>query len=293
MIKSMTGFARAEKTAGTMGCRVEIRSYNGKSLDVVLRIPQNYLALEEKIKALASEHMTRGRLEIRFQVEDQAPESFGFTVDFSVARAFHQALVELQEDLNLKADVPLNMIASAEGVIRPRDADRDMESAWEIFRDCLEDALNAHDEMRAREGAFLAEDFRKRMDFIESSTDAVEAAAAGLAAGYQHRLQERISALTSGLVEIDPGRIAQEAAFLADRSDISEEIVRTRSHIEQFRRIVEAAEPSGRKLNFLLQEFNREFNTMGAKAGSAPISHIIVAVKTELEKIREQVQNIE
>ncbi len=133
MIKSMTGFARAEKTAGPMGCRVEIRSYNGKGLDLVLRIPQNYQALEEKIKALVSERMTRGRLEIRFQVEDQAPESFGFSVDFSAARAFYEALVELRNELNLKADVPLDMIASAEGVIRPREADRDMESAWTLF----------------------------------------------------------------------------------------------------------------------------------------------------------------
>ena len=147
--------------------------------------------------------------------------------------------------------------------------------------------------MREKEGAFLANDLKQRLGFVEQSLDQIEADATGLVPLYRERLQERITALTKGVVELDAGRIAQEAAILADRSDISEEIVRAESHLKQFRSIMISEEPAGRKLNFLLQEFNREFNTMGVKAGNAEVSHIIVNVKSELEKIREQVQNVE
>jgi len=147
--------------------------------------------------------------------------------------------------------------------------------------------------MRKTEGDFIAGDFIKRLDYIEKAMAEIEEKSGSLLPYYQERLKERISALTRGIVDIDPGRISQEAAMLADRSDISEEIVRAKSHIGQFRAITDAEEPSGRKLNFLLQEFNREFNTMGSKTGNADVSHIIVNVKSELEKIREQVQNVE
>jgi uncharacterized protein (TIGR00255 family) len=147
--------------------------------------------------------------------------------------------------------------------------------------------------MRVQEGANLATDILARIDLLASGVDQVAGLADGLVAQYQERLQGRITELTRGGVEIDPGRIAQEAAFLADRSDISEEIVRARSHVAQFRALADDPEPAGRKLNFLLQEMNRELNTMGVKVGSAAASHIIVNMKSELEKIREQIQNVE
>jgi uncharacterized protein (TIGR00255 family) len=147
--------------------------------------------------------------------------------------------------------------------------------------------------MRKKEGDFIARDFKERLDLIEKTLRQIKRESTDLPGLYQEKLKDRIAALTKNIVEVDPGRIAQEAAFLADRSDISEEIVRARSHLKQFRVIMRAAGPSGRKLNFLLQEFTREFNTMGAKAGNAVVSHMIVGVKTELEKLREQVQNVE
>ncbi|MCK5509226.1 MAG: DUF1732 domain-containing protein, partial [Desulfobacterales bacterium] len=152
------------------------------------------------------------------------------------------------------------------------------------------DGLNA---MRKKEGDFIGRDFINRIDFIEKSLGQIKKESENLLSHYQERLKERITALTQGMIDIDPARIAQEAAFFADRSDISEEIVRVESHIKEFRSIMDSEESAGRKLNFLLQEFSREFNTMGAKAGNSNVSHIIVAVKSELEKIREQVQNIE
>ena len=153
-------------------------------------------------------------------------------------------------------------------------------------------ALGGLDTMRTTEGLNLAKDLLARVDDIEKRLDIVETDAAALPALYRQRLMERIEILTTG-VEVDPVRLAQEAALLADKSDISEEIVRVRSHIQQFRDIIAADEPGGRKLNFLIQEFNREFNTMGSKSGKAALSHTIVELKSELEKIREQIQNIE
>ena len=147
--------------------------------------------------------------------------------------------------------------------------------------------------MRKKEGDFISDDMNKRLDHIENSVATIEKDANNLVPIYQERLKERITSLTRGLVEIDPARIAQEAAFLADRSDITEEITRAQSHLAQFRTIMQSDEPAGRKLNFLLQEFNREFNTMSAKVGNAALSHIIVNVKAEIEKLREQVQNVE
>ena len=161
------------------------------------------------------------------------------------------------------------------------------------MKNCIDVALDDLDAMRKREGDVIARDFDDRLKYIEKSLREIQKASSGLLPIYQERLKDRLSSLTNGMVEIDPGRIAQEAAFYADKSDISEEIVRTHSHLKQFRTIMAAEEHAGRKLNFLLQEFLREFNTMGAKAGNADISHIIVAVKSELEKIREQVQNVE
>ena len=147
--------------------------------------------------------------------------------------------------------------------------------------------------MRQREGEALAADFRRRLETIESQLNMIENDSEGLLDIYRAKLLERIHILTQGNVDIDPGRIAQEAAFLADRSDISEELVRSASHLKQFRRVMDVEEPAGRKLNFLLQEFNREFNTMGAKTSRTEIAHRVVDLKSELEKIREQVQNIE
>jgi uncharacterized protein (TIGR00255 family) len=157
----------------------------------------------------------------------------------------------------------------------------------------LENLLADFDAMKNAEGHALESDLASRLAFIEDCINRIEEESSGVPGYYQERLRERINALTNGVVEIDPARIAQESALLADRSDISEEIVRARSHLNQFRQIMKASAPSGRPLNFLLQEFNREFNTMGSKAAKALISHLVVSAKTELERLREQIQNIE
>ncbi len=293
MIKSMTAFSRAEKTGEEITVAIEIRSYNSRYLDLILRIPQTLQPVEDRIKSMVSEKVVRGRVEVKLQVEEAGEKTFSYEIDTARAEAYHQALTRLGEHLDMNADVSLDHLTGLSGLIRPVEPEQDVEKNWTVIAPCLQEALDGLDAMRRKEGEFLARDFSTRLDSIESTIDRIETASEGLLEHYQERLKSRISSLTQGMVEIDPARIAQEAAFLADRSDISEEIVRARSHVGQFRSIMASDDSEGRKLNFLLQEFNREFNTMGAKTGNTDVSHFVVSLKTEVEKIREQVQNVE
>lgn len=293
MMQSMTGFAAAERSDGDLTVAAEIRSYNSRYLDLTIRLPQSYLSMEERIKAMVSGAITRGRVEVRLQIRDDSHAAQAFEVDTAIADSYYDALRTLRDRFGIDEPIPLSLLSGAGGIIRPRESAPDLEAGWPAIRECIAAALADFTAMREREGAFIAADFQQRLTTIESAIEAIEAASDGLLVQYRQRLEERIGALTDGITEIDPARIAQEAAFLADRSDISEEIVRARSHLAQFRKTMTAGEPAGRKLNFLLQEFNREFNTIGSKTGKADVSHRVVAVKSELEKIREQVQNLE
>jgi len=289
----MTAYAKAEKKVNELTVLVEIRSYNSKYLDISLRFPHGYDSLENKIKEMISGSITRGRLEIKLHIKDESEKAVAFEIDKPKAIAYHKALLDLKHLLDMKKDVPLEFIAGSAGIIRPAEIEKDLDVQWPVIQDCFLEALETLKKMRQKEGSFLEKDFHKRLDFIENSINTIEKESGDLLNHYMESLKERIRVLTKGITELEPGRIAQEAAILSDRSDISEEIVRAKSHITQFREILSEEESSGRKLNFLLQEFNREFNTMGAKAGNTKVSHTIVSVKSELEKIREQVQNLE
>ena len=293
MIKSMTGFARSEKAGENIEVMTEIRSYNSKNLDVNLRIPHDYLCLEERIKSLVIGKISRGRIEVKIELRDKNNIIREFEIDEGKAAAYHDALMRLKEILQISTEIPIEIIAGAEGVIKPAKVEIDTEGEWSLISDCLIEAMERIDEMRIKEGEYIARDFMSRLDDIGCSLNRIEDETRDLQLYYQERLKERISALTRDTVELDAGRVAQEAAFLADRCDISEEIVRARSHIIQFNMIMNSGEPAGRKLNFLLQELNREFNTIGSKTEKAIVSHTVVDVKSEIEKIREQVQNIE
>ncbi len=292
MIKSMTAFARAETLDENQSISAEIRSYNSRHLDISLKLPHGYQTIEAKVKSLVAETAARGRVEIRIHIHDTSEEANVYEVNAPKARAYHKALLEMNQMLGLDQKISADTLLSA-GVIQAVENEKDMDKLWPQVKSCLVDALSDLDAMRKKEGDHMAADFNSRLDFIEKTMTEIEKDSDKLPLLYKERLVERIAALTGGVVEIDPSRIAQEAAILADRSDISEEIVRAKSHVKQFRQIMASKAPAGRKLNFLLQEFNREFNTMGSKTGKADIAHMIVAVKSELEKLREQVQNIE
>ena len=293
MIKSMTGFAVAEKTVGDITVSADIRSYNSKHLDIVLRIPQNYITLEDKMRGLISETIIRGRIDVKVQVKDQSAEAIAYEIDMAKAKAIHAVLDRLKDAFKLQNEISLDLLLSTGDILKPVERVNELDGLWPIVKDCLSHALVGLDTMRINEGDCIAGDLSARLEFIGDCLHQIKKDSENLLSYYQERLKERLAVLTRETVEIDPGRLAQEAAFLADRSDISEELLRTSSHIDQFRRIMRSNEPAGRKLNFLLQELHREFNTIGSKIGNADAAHRVVEVKSELEKIREQIQNVE
>jgi len=293
MLKSMTAYACEEISRNEVTVGVEIRAYNSRHLDVALRVPAGFAPFEEKIKSTIGACVMRGRIEIRLRIKDFSEQAFAYEVDTVKAKAYQVALKTLKEALQVTGEATLMDLAALPGVIQPAENNEVIETYWPLVLECLTKALETLDRMRRVEGEHIRKDFVERLDLIENHLDNIEQVANAIPEQYRDKLRTRIETLTKGLVELDSARIAQEAAILADRSDISEEVVRARSHLAQFRGIIDSDLPSGRELNFLLQEFNREFNTMGSKIGQADVAHTIVTIKAELEKLREQVQNIE
>lgn len=289
----MTAFARCETDEQNLTVLTEIRSYNSRHLDIVLRLHHQYSAFENKIKKLAAKFISRGRLEISLQIKEDPNEDFAYELNNAKAKAYHEALCELKKKYGIDSDIALDLMISAGDIIKPVEEEKELDLYWPAIEASVSGAMNALNDMREKEGKFISRDIRNRLDRIDQAVQRIKSETMDLILQYKDRLMERINTLTEGLVELDTDRIAQEAAFLADKSDISEEIVRALSHLKQFYAIMDSGQPAGRKLNFLIQELNREFNTMGSKVGKAHVSHMIVDIKSELEKIREQVQNIE
>lgn len=293
MVASMTAYAGAEGAEGAYRVSVEIRTYNSRHLDVHLKMPSVIAAWEERVRGRIAESVPRGRVEARVQVQTEADASAEFEVDARRARTVQEILTVLNRDYGMDVRPSLEFLAGPSGVIRAVPPQLDTEACRELVDRCLTDALDRLVAMQRREGEALRQDMEARLAAIETALETVERRAGGMVGVYHRRLVDRIGELTEGAAEIDTARIAQEAAFLADRSDISEEIVRTRSHIAQFREILSGDPVGGRKLNFLLQELNREFNTMGSKSADAALTREVVEMRSEAEKLREQVQNIQ
>lgn len=293
MLCSMTAFATAttSSSAATVAC--EIRSVNSRFLDINCRLPYSLTGSDERIKTLAGEYVTRGRLDIKLQITSAAGTNDCYEIDLPRAEGYVQALEQLKARFALDAPITLEMLAGLPGLIKPVETPRAPESVWPDVENCLRAALTDLQSMRRREGQTLGADIQERLQMVETGLQTIGLDAADMLAVYQARLLQRIQALTGGLIELDTSRIAQEAALLAERSDISEELVRARSHCRQFETIMQSEVAAGRKLNFLLQELNREINTIGAKTDKALVSRQVVDIKAELEKIREQIQNIE
>ncbi|MEE8399334.1 MAG: YicC/YloC family endoribonuclease [Desulfobacterales bacterium] len=292
MVKSMTAFSQVEQTEDGLTVAIEIRSYNSKNLDIALHMPHAYRCFEEEIKKTAAARIERGRVTIRFEMRIAGGEP-EYEIDEPRALAYYRALSRLKETLGLDGEISLDQILAGGEVITPIENEMDMEKYGEVIHSCLAEALEDFDAMRQREGDFLSNDFKQRLDELEAYNEQIAQGSGNLLDHYQASLKERIALLTHDTVALDMDRVTQEAAFLADKSDVSEEVVRVRSHIEQFRSIMDGEDPAGRKLNFLLQELNREFNTIGSKTGNASVPYRIVDAKSEIEKIREQVQNVE
>ena len=290
---SMTAFGRGEQAAGNIGWTVEIKSVNHRFCDIRVKIPRQYAVLEEKIKKEITPFYSRGHIEVLATPAPNLAEAKTLTVNLPLARQYFTCLTEIKNDLGLaSAGTELELVANYPNVIFAGDEVEDLEATWEVLRQALQQALELTQDMREREGLSLKNDLLSRLDILGATRERISDKIPELTGQKQAALEERIAKLVSD-VEIDPGRLAQEIAILADKADVTEELVRLGSHIDQFRHFLEQQEPVGRRLDFLLQEFLREINTMASKISDVAIAHQAVELKNELEKMREQVQNLE
>ncbi len=290
MIHSMTGFGQGAAAAGESAFKVEIRAVNNRFREIIVKLPRSLLALEEPLKKLVAERIARGRLEVFVRLEGEPPWR-RLRVNLALARQYLDALDELKEELGLAGEPELELVAGFREVIGLSDETPEVEAVWPVLAEAAEKALDGLLAMRRSEGERLTTDILERIEAIEAVVGRIEKAAPELTAAAQERIRERVESLIDQ--EIDPDRLAQETAILADKSDVTEELVRLRSHLDQFRTIMDQGGSIGRKLDFLAQEILRELNTIGSKSADADISREIIEAKAEQEKIREQIQNIE
>jgi uncharacterized protein (TIGR00255 family) len=295
MIYSMTGFGRGTASAEGADVTVELRSLNSRYCEVTVRAPRSLAERETEMQNRVKDVLDRGKVNVSVQVQRTAGTA-PVRVDAAAAAAYGRLLDELRTAAGVDEPVSLEHVLKFPDVLVAADEVEDAEAVWAATQDALAEALDAINAMRRQEGEALAADLRARLDAIETELDAVETAAPARVTAARDTLRERIADLLggdpSGSARVDPDRLELEIALLADKLDVNEECVRLRSHLALFREALDSPEPVGRRLNFLAQEFNREINTIAAKANDPGIAHRAVTMKEELEKIREQVQNI-
>jgi uncharacterized protein (TIGR00255 family) len=292
-MKSMTGFGRGAFSNDGFGVTVEIKTVNNRYLDVHLRLGQELSAIEMLVRKRVGARLSRGRVDLNINFDRKGAANY--EVNRPLIAGYVQALREIKEQLGLAGEIDVNSLARVPGALSAARDSVDEQSMAGV-ESALDQALDSLEQMRESEGAALAAEMRVRVAKIEAEVPIIEAAAAGLADAYRQRLQKRVTELISRgsqAVELDSGRLAQEVAYLADRSDISEELARLRSHLEQFRSSIDADGEVGKRLDFLLQELNREANTVLSKSTEIAIKDSALAIKAEVEKLREQVQNVE
>lgn len=292
-MKSMTGFGRGEAENEARSWAVEVRGVNNRYLDVKIKLPRGYNALEERIRAQVGESFQRGRIDVAINVHGDFSDLVEIGVHTDLAQKYRKALAQIAVDCELSGEVSVEKIAQFPDVITRDQRAEDLEQdVWPYLKEAVQDALTGCDEMRLQEGTILERDLGERLEFFTKTINDIEAQVPELVAQRHEALAERLAKLLDN-VSLDPQRLAQEVAILADKTDVTEEIVRLRSHISQFTLFMAEEVAVGRKLDFLIQEFLREVNTIASKINDASVAHLTVALKSELEKMREQVQNIE
>lgn len=293
MIRSMTGYGRAEAQTASGRFTVEMRSVNHRFGEVLVRLPRDLAPLEDRVRAVVQARVLRGRVEVTVMREDRATRTKTVRADVDLATAYAQALRELASVLRIREGMTLAQVAALPDVIRVEETKEDLDTLWPQLAPALEEATADLVEMRESEGRRLAEDLETRLLRVEELAQGVEARSRGAVGEFVIRLRERIAALL-GEVPVDENRLAAEVAIFAERSDVSEEVTRLRSHVAQFRQDLRDAEGAvGRRLEFVLQEMGREVNTTGAKANDLEITRAVITMKGELESMREQIQNVE
>jgi len=292
-MKSMTGYGKAMVAGDDFSVSVDLKTVNNRFLDIHLRVGSELAALEPGVKKRITSRLSRGRVDVTISLERTA--QMVYELNRPLIAGYVNALKQLQQDFDIAGELDINVLARIPGALQParNGIDDRIVNALEA---AVDQALNELERMREQEGESLKTELRERVMKIEALVPTIEAAAAGLADAYRMRLQKRIGELLNRggqVVEIDPARLAQEVAYLADRSDVSEEMVRLRSHLAQFQEALDAPGEAGKMLDFLLQELNREANTTLSKSTDLVIKEAGLAIKAEVEKLREQVQNVE
>lgn len=292
MLKSMTGFGKREVVYRGVAIVVEVRSVNHRFREITIRLPKGRLEGEEELKALVARKNRRGRIEIVVTYERGDTSGKQVTLDRPLARQYYQAFKNLQKDFRLEGNVEIGLFASFPEIFLVAKTSLDDKNVNRVIKRLVSGALEDLDLMRSKEGKALQLDITKRLEFVRETCRSIECRLPFVVKGFQERARARVQALI-GSASDQETRLNQEVALFADRCDVTEELIRLRSHSAQFEEMLKKREPVGRQLDFLLQEMGREVNTIGAKANDADISKHVVQLKSELEKIREQVQNVE
>lgn len=292
MIRSMTGYGQSEKVEDDNRCIVEIRSVNHRYLDISSRFSRRLSQFEYQVKRKIKENFSRGYFDISIKFDRIGIDGLNVKIDMNFAKRYIEAVEDLQSELNIGGEIDINSIMRLKDVIIFEEPEEDLESYSNILDKALDSAIESLKAMREEEGKVLLDDMLLRLGSIKESIAKVKDREPVILKEYVKKLKARIDSLLDG-IESNPISISQEVAILAERCDVTEEMVRIESHIEQFVRLTETDGAIGRKLDFILQEMNREVNTIGNKTSDYPSSQAVIEVKSELEKIREQVQNVE
>ena len=292
MIRSMTGYGRAEVLVNGRNILVEIRSVNHRYFEFSCRSPRAYGFLESRLKTYLQGKLSRGKVDVNVSIQTVEGSSASVQVNRELAASYVQALRALEEPLGLRDDLSLSVISRFSDIFTVNKETEDEDAVWADVLQVADEATGRFVQMRETEGAKMKEDVESRLDFILRAVEQVEARSPKTVEEYRARLYNKMSEVL-GNTQIDEPRILTEAALYAEKIAVSEETVRLRSHVGQFRAILAQGGPVGRKLDFLIQECNRETNTIGSKAQDIEIARIVVDIKSEIEKIREQIQNIE
>lgn len=292
MIYSMTGYGGAKGEHAGITVSAELKSVNNRYLDTNVRLPKSCLFAEEAIRSAVSSHISRGKLDVFISVDSSGADSVTIQVNEALAEAYIQAVRSIAEKYELKDELSALSVARFPEVMSAQKEDADRDAITEAILTVLNQALEDYDVMRAREGDKLCRDILQKLESIEGMVAVVEARSPQTVAEYRQKLSDKMKEVL-GDAGVEESRILQEAAIYADKVSVDEETVRMRSHIAQFRQMLEQGSPVGRKLDFLIQEMNREANTTGSKCSDSKIAKIVIDIKAEIEKIREQVQNIE
>lgn len=293
MIRSMTSFGRSNSEEGKKRVfTVEMKSVNSRYLDVNIRMPKSIISLEEEIRKMISNSLNRGKVDVFINIKNYNEGAGVPKVDINLAQGYLQCLKEIEEKLNIKNDISVMQIARFPEVITMIEEEDKIDEIWEELKPLISSSLDMMINMREFEGEKLKEDILIKINQIEDLVSKVEEFADSIPKVFKQKLEERLKDLL-GNVEVDENRIATEVCILADKATVDEEIIRLNSHINQVRETLKLNEPIGRKLDFIVQEMNRETNTIGSKSSDIKMTNIVIDIKNILEKIREQVQNIE